>query len=293
MVLQQQRKSDEAEAVLRRALSSSEREFGPEHPDTLAVVRKLAPLLREQVRVLHGLVLGGEWREAGWEWGGCSCFEITRTFFVPRCLWWTGTAGADSPPHCRFHLLPRHPLHALTLSAPASPPHPQGKLAEAEALLWRQLQSMDASLGLDHRETLATADALAALLLERGRPEVAEKLYRRIVDSQRRTAHPDSPRLIASLEALAGTLQARQWGHGRRYGEEGRADRAGVRGRCEWWVHARVWRAVAPVGMVSKWGERRWAHGGSGEGLRMEGAGGRWAYGGSADGGRNAHLPKC
>ena len=81
------------------------------------------------------------------------------------------------------------------------------KFDDAESLYRRTLDARGRILGVEHPDTLQTANDLGTLLLHRGKPDLGEPILRHCLDDRRRVLGPDHPKTLETLSNLAVTLQ--------------------------------------------------------------------------------------
>ncbi len=94
------------------------------------------------------------------------------------------------------------------LKQEAAQRYAQGKYAEAELLVRRALEIMEAALGPEHPHVATTLNNLAALLQAQGKYAEAEPLYRRALAIDEAALGPEHPSVAAMLASLAFLLEA-------------------------------------------------------------------------------------
>lgn len=168
----------------RRILQWREERLGPEHPETLAWLQRLAALLEAR----------GKNAEAA---------PLRR-----RAL---GSSRAPEPETGTLaqSLRPSPSEEARRLDELAAGLRAKGRLEEAEQLYRRALREREAEPGPDHLETLTSANNLAMMLKARGKLAEAEPLYRRVLRGREVQLGPDHRDTLRSINNLAVLLQAR------------------------------------------------------------------------------------
>ncbi|MEM9292208.1 MAG: tetratricopeptide repeat protein [Acidobacteriota bacterium] len=163
---------DEAEPLLRRALSISESSYGADHPQVAADLNNLAVLLRDTNRLSEVEPL---FRRA---------LSISESSY-----------GAD------------HPQVAMGLNNLAALLKGTSRLSEAEPLYRRALSISESSYGADHPQVATGLNNLAALLKDTNRLSEAEPLLRRALSISESSYGADHPEVAISLNNLALLLQ--------------------------------------------------------------------------------------
>jgi tetratricopeptide (TPR) repeat protein/MFS family permease len=175
-------KNDLAEPFLQHALSISEQQLGPEHPDTLQSLNNLAALYYKQ----------GKYEQA-------------------EPLYQRALSISER------HLGPEHPDTAKNLNNLAVLYRKQDKYKRAEPLYQRALTINEQQLGPEHPETVQILNNLAILYRKQGKYEQAKPLYQRalhISERQLGSQHPQTEKLRQNYFFLLRTMgyedQARQ-----------------------------------------------------------------------------------
>ncbi|HZI56572.1 MAG TPA: FxSxx-COOH system tetratricopeptide repeat protein, partial [Verrucomicrobiae bacterium] len=158
----------QAELLLRRALSVSEKALGPEAPNIATSLNNLAILYTVQGRhaeaePLHQRALAIREKVQG----------------------------------------PEHPDTATNLNNLAELYKRQGRHAEAEPLYQRSLAIREKILGPEHPHTAISLNNLAVLYKRQGRHAEAEPLYRRALTIDEKTLGPNHPDTAIDLNNLA------------------------------------------------------------------------------------------
>ena len=171
LVLHDQARLEEAEALYRRSLAIAREVHGGTHPAVASTLNNLAVLLHDQ-----GDLAGAE--------------ELhRRSLDLRRRLY------GD-----------RHPAVALAAYNVARLAHKQGRLDEAEALYREALSTSRDVLGA-HRYTTYPLRHLARLRAERGDPAEAETLLRECLEIQAQIEGPESAAVASLLGDLAEVLE--------------------------------------------------------------------------------------
>ncbi|BCM88074.1 FxSxx-COOH system tetratricopeptide repeat protein [Methylobacterium indicum] len=161
-----------ARQLFERALDTTERVQGPDHPDTAISLANLAVLLQAQ----------GDLARA-------------RSLFERALAITEGVRGSA------------HPNTAASLSNLAGLLRDQGNLAAAQPLQERALAIAEQVLGLDHPSTAGILNNLAGLLQAQGNLAAARSLYERALALRERVLGPDHPNTATSLNNLASLLR--------------------------------------------------------------------------------------
>ena len=157
----------DAEPFLKRALSTRESLFGPEHPDVANTLTQLARLYRSQ----------GRYAQAE-----RSC---RRTLAIREQV-----------------LGPEHPDTADTLDHLAQLVYVQARYTEAETLFQRALAIRERVLGPEHPDTADTLDHLAQLIYIQARYAQAETLFQRALAIREQVLGPEHPDTADTLHHL-------------------------------------------------------------------------------------------
>lgn len=168
-----ERRYDDAIALLERALAIVEATFGPHHPEVAETLQLLSRLARNAARP-----------------GQAEAHDRRALAIRLERL------GPDHPDT----LTSRHNL-AFNIDS-------QGRHADAEPL-WRQtLASRLGVLGPDHLDTLGNRNNLALNINDQGRHAEAEELHRQTLADALRVLGPDDPHTFTSRSNLASALTA-------------------------------------------------------------------------------------
>jgi tetratricopeptide (TPR) repeat protein len=172
VVLSDEAKYTEVEALYKRALTIDEKALGPDHSDVARDLNNLAELYRAQ----------GKYTEAE---------PLYR-----RALMIDEKA-----------LGPDHPAVAIRQNNLAVLYHSQGKYAKAEPLYNRALAIDEKALGPDHPDVARDLNNQAELYRERGKYTEAEPLYKRALAIAEKALGPDHQSVAIVAENLAADLR--------------------------------------------------------------------------------------
>jgi len=211
MLLHDQGKLDEAEALLRQHVAKCRLRLGDTHANTLANLNRLALLLgdryqertEEEEEILRAAVeearlgLGEDdpntiigLANLGMMLSGQSRFEEAESFCRKALdgARRTKMQGSD--------------LYSA-MGSLGSVLESQGKLDEADSLLTKALAGNRQLLGFTHPSTLGTATSMASLRLKQRKLEEAEQLYKDVWQARRRTLGDGHFRTLNSQNNLA------------------------------------------------------------------------------------------
>jgi tetratricopeptide (TPR) repeat protein len=151
------------------AAKGLERTLGPDHPDTLMTIAKLARAYSDAAKFPEAIAL----------------FERVCDAQIKR-------------------LGPDHPVTLTTLNNLALAYKETGKLSDAIAIHERVRDAQIAKLGRDHPLTLTTLDNLALAYEETAKLPAAIALFERVRDVRIAKLGPDHPDTLTTLDNLAG-----------------------------------------------------------------------------------------
>jgi eukaryotic-like serine/threonine-protein kinase len=203
-----------AQLLFEQALQIRQSALGPENPDTLSSVNKLANVLHDEgynveAEKLHRQTLDIRRRVLGPE--------------NPDTLMSMSNLAGDL--HDEGHYVEAEKLDRETLDIRRrvlGPDHPdtlnsvhglvivlqdEGHNTEAEKLLRETLDVRRRVLGPDHPDTLKSMNTLANILSDAGHYAEAEKLYRETIDAERRVFGPEHQETLDTMNNLAIVLQ--------------------------------------------------------------------------------------
>lgn len=173
ILLQETGKLTEAESLIRKALATDERLYGPEHADLATHLHTLASVLLQTNRLPDAEPLA---RRA---------LAIDEKAF-----------GTDDP------------RIAIRLSTLAQILKTTNRVPEAESLMRRALAIDEKFFGPQHQKVAIRLNNLAMLLKDTGRLSEAEPMLRRALVIDEKTFGPEHPSLATLLNNLAQLLQA-------------------------------------------------------------------------------------
>jgi tetratricopeptide (TPR) repeat protein len=207
----------EAEPVLRRALASSERAFGPETHEVADALVSLAACCKSLARFaeagpLYQRALGIVERLSGPE--AADVAAIYHEFAGLEHAagnWARGVPFARTAMRIRRRLLgPRHPLVASDMVALAALLDRLKQYDEAERLYARAIAILERAHGdRGHPEIAVALNNLAAIEQARGRTTRAEALYRRALAMDTALFGPDHPKAAFGANNLAMLMLSR------------------------------------------------------------------------------------
>ena len=160
---------DDAERLLRRALTVRRRQYGDDHADVAATLRHLSSVLRQRNR-------GEEAMQAARE-----AVAIQRRVLGPK-----------------------HPEVAFTLSSMGGVAK---NATEAESLYRAALEIQRAAFGPEHLEVATANFWLANALRNRGANAEAEALYREYLRIRQKALSPEDPLVVSAMVHLANHLR--------------------------------------------------------------------------------------
>src|SRR5450755_3291043 len=163
----------EAELLLKQALSITEQEHGSEHLDTARDSVTLAYLYQAQGK-----------------------YEQAEPLYLRALSIREQQLGAQ------------HPDTAESLNNLASLYQDQGKYEQAEPLYQRALSIREQQLGPDHPDTATSLNNLASLYWNQGKYEQAEPLYQRALTIDEKALGSEHPGLATNLNNLAALYRA-------------------------------------------------------------------------------------
>ena len=207
--LQSRAEYQQAEQVLKEALSVRETVLGNHHPDTLTSLETLARVLQAQADLdgactLHERLLAI--REAQF---GTEHLETAKSFReLAGVLHDLSDLNAARSLHEQAlaireaQLGPDHPATAESLNYLSNVLYDQADLAGARDLRERALAIREASLGADHRDTLWTLSNLATVLGDLGDLDTARALHERALTLREARLGPNHPDVAFGLNYL-------------------------------------------------------------------------------------------
>ena len=200
----------EAEPLLQRALTISERELGTEHLDTATSLNNLASLSGrlgryEEAELAYLRALDIRQRQLG------ETHLDTATSLNDLALLYARQGKyVEAEPLLQRALAireqqlgPEHSQTATSLNIIAYLYEQQGKYAEAEPVYLRALTIRERKLGPEHPSTATSLNNLALLYARQGKYVEAEPLLQRALNIREKQLGPKHPRTATSLNNLA------------------------------------------------------------------------------------------
>ncbi|KAI5778075.1 hypothetical protein EDC01DRAFT_675361 [Geopyxis carbonaria] len=212
----------EAEELGVKLLETRKRVLGPEHPDTLEIMKHLASAYRGQGRVeeaeeLGLTVLEKRKRVLGPEHPDTlsSMSNLAYTYRKQE-RWEEAEELEETVLEKRKRVLgPEHPDTLSSMSNLAYTYMGQGQLEEAEKLGLTVLETSKMVLGTEHPHTLTRINNLASTYRKQGRWEEAEELGVTVLETSKRVLGAEHPHTLKIMKNLAST-----------YGGQGRLEEA-------------------------------------------------------------------
>lgn len=209
-LLHGQGKYAEALPLAEQALAIRERSLGPEHPDTLSSVNRLALFNHllgrfSEAEQLYRRAVEGRERVLGSEHSDTLlCIGNLAALYVSRGRYSEGEAlylrTLEASERLRGM---EHPDTLGTVNNMAAMYVSLGRYRDAEQFHKRALAAYERVLGKEHRQTLLSVHNLATLYQMQGRYDEAETLYRRAVEVSERMLGKDHPQTLGSVHGLA------------------------------------------------------------------------------------------
>ncbi|KAH0559873.1 hypothetical protein GP486_003610 [Trichoglossum hirsutum] len=203
-----------AEEKARESLYLLQKEFGSEHPETLASISNLASVFHDQGRYEEAEVMNREALKSREGTLGKANHDTLVTFSnLASVLLAQGKhkeAEAMSREALNGHekvLGIRHPDTLASLGNLALVLQQQGRFQEAEEMHQRVLKGYEEDLGKEHPDTLASLHNLAENFRDQARYEEAEKMHRRALKGGEKVLGEEHPFTLTSLHNLAEVLR--------------------------------------------------------------------------------------
>ncbi|PUU77948.1 hypothetical protein B9Z19DRAFT_1115205 [Tuber borchii] len=182
ILLDQGKRYEESEQILRRIIERSEENVGANHPSMYTTVNNLA------------LTLGGLGKHDEAE-------SLSSLAGVLQLL-----GGYDEAESLHRLLGPEHPDTLLTISHLAETLEKLGRHKEAEAMYRRGLEGDENTLGENHSSTLMSANNLAIALRRWGRLSEAKDLLQHTVKIGKKALGYEHPQVLITLSNLGITM---------------------------------------------------------------------------------------
>jgi serine/threonine protein kinase/Tfp pilus assembly protein PilF len=209
LVLKDQGKLAEAEALLRQALSIRRKLLGNEHKDVALCMNSLAHVLRSEGKLaeaetLHRQALAMQEKLEGKE-SLAAAFSLNNLALVLREQGKLAEAETCSRESLRLNkklLGEQNPGVAISLDNLAFVLCDEGKLEEAETLERQALAMGKRLLGNEHPNVATALNDLALVFAKQGKLTEAESLHREALAMRRKLLGNDQPETAASLNNL-------------------------------------------------------------------------------------------
>jgi tetratricopeptide (TPR) repeat protein len=183
-----QARYNQAEQLLRRSLSVSEKSYGPEHPEVATDLNNLAQLLQATNRLEEGEPMMRRALAIDEKSYGPEHPDVARDFNNLALLLRATNRLEEAEPMIRRTLAitensygPEHPKVAIALNNLAQLLKDTNRLEEAEPMMQRALAIDEKSYGPEHPNVARSLNNLALLLQDTNRLVEAEPLMRRVV----------------------------------------------------------------------------------------------------------------
>lgn len=200
----------------RRHLDETERDLGPEHPDTLTCASQLGRLLHQQGHLteaesLYRRAHKGSERKLGVAHPSTLIY-VHNLGDLLQDLGRLTEAEAILGPALEASEKVLGPEHEVTLTCVNNLGRllqQQGRLFEAETLYRHALAASTKASGEDHPHTLTYVHNLGEVFREQGHLDAAEPLQRRALEGRELVLSKEHPETLASAHNLAGLLSSR------------------------------------------------------------------------------------
>ncbi|MCH7924841.1 MAG: serine/threonine protein kinase, partial [Planctomycetes bacterium] len=214
LVLENQGKSAEAEALCRQTLASARASLGDEHPVTIDIMQNLGSILQGQARFAEA---GALYRQAldlaPAEPPGDILKILALQNDLARALKKQGDIkGAEELFRTTLGRLRReysksHPFALITAINLAETLVEQGQFDSAKTIFQETLIVYRQVFGYDHPRTFAVVNSLASLLRKQGKTSEAESLFTEVLDALHRKLGRDHLKTMPTLHNLASLLK--------------------------------------------------------------------------------------
>jgi non-specific serine/threonine protein kinase/serine/threonine-protein kinase len=204
----------QARSLLTRAVDIRRQVLGPQHPETLASMNKLAFVLWHEGRLteaekldretleIRRRNLGPDHLDTLTSMSNLALALLSEGHYAEAEKLYRETLGID-----RRVLGPEHPAMLKSMANLANVLWHEGRFAEAEKLNREALEIDRRVLGPEHPDTLASMTLLASVLKDEGRHPEAEKLLRETLEIDRRILGLEHPDTLMSMNDLAIALK--------------------------------------------------------------------------------------
>lgn len=201
---------EQAEPLLRRALTIREKLLGPDHPNLIPFLNNLALFYSEQNRYVQAEPIFQRALEVQEKVLGLGHPDVAQNLnnlavvYRDQGKWTQAELLFQRALEIRKKILgPEHPEVAAVLNNLGMLYRMQGKYTQAEPLFQRALTIRERVLGHDHLDVAQTSNLLAGLYRAQGRYEQAEHFYQRALTINERVLGPEHPDLATTLNNLA------------------------------------------------------------------------------------------
>jgi serine/threonine protein kinase/tetratricopeptide (TPR) repeat protein len=210
LVLRDQGKLAEAEALQRQALQIRQDRLGPDHPEVALCMNSLALVLRSEGRLsqaekLHRRALAIQEKSLGHA-SPAVATSLNNLALVLREEGKLAEAEADFNESLRLNKLllgGRDPAVVISMDNLAFVLRDEGKLAEAESLEVNALDMGTNLFGVEHPVVATVLNNLALVYARQGKLEPAEQLQKQALGMRRKLLGDEHPETAASLNNLA------------------------------------------------------------------------------------------
>ncbi len=210
LLLKDTNRFEEAEPLMRRALSIEESNHGPDHPNVGVRLNNLAMLLTDTNRIEEAEPLMRRALSIEESNHGPDHPRVGISLNSLATLFMHTDRFEEAEPLMRRALSieessydPGHPWVGTSLNNLALLLIETDRLEEAEPLIRRALSIYESSYGPDHPWVGTSLNNLALLLVDTDRPDEAESLMRRALSIEESSYGPDHPAVGTSLNNLA------------------------------------------------------------------------------------------
>ena len=201
---------EQAEPLLRHAVTIREKLLGPDHPDFISFLNRLALFYSEQNKYVQAESLYERVVELQEKILGPGHPDVAQSLndlaviFREQGKWAQAESLFQRVLEIRKKVLgPEHPEVATVLHNLGMLYRMQGKYTQAEPLFQRALAMRERVLGPEHPEVAQISNALAGLYRAQGRYEQAEHFYQRALTISERGLGSEHPDLATTLNNLA------------------------------------------------------------------------------------------
>jgi len=209
--LSEQGRYAEAIPFANKALEIRERTLGPEHPETVVSLARLAGLYIDQgayskAEPLLQRALSAREKVSGGDDPGIAAIltNLAAVFSGEGDYAKAEALGKRALMINENVVGPEDPITARSLNNLAGLYEREGIYPKAEELLRRALTICEKALGAEHRETAGIMNNLAVVYYDRGAYNKAEPMYQRALAIREKVLGPDHPETAETLNNYAG-----------------------------------------------------------------------------------------